>query len=1304
MMTGNSSRKRYCSDVSKTKAKQRSMLLVCVLLCTMLPTAFAESSSSNSLDDEPFKFLTNLKEMLSRNSVDFYEFFARSFRRDQGYKILDCDYDDPVRVKFCPPVPDPRSVQRLKKNRAQARELALPMKCLDDPEDPDCHRLLMQDKKAKSTMYTRYVSVPGETPLATMEPTRDDCYGNMLDGRFCTSEMPSVSEEPTKNTGPEEDVPSAPLGGPPTTEERKEPQPYNNYGRVVRNPTNIKKAPSLSPSRPSPTFNTTVEISPRPSPAPPSEYGGGAPASIDRYTPTTQPAAKPTLHFTAPAHVVRGPSYEGEGPGRVTRLTSPPVNDSFQETAEVTRSPTVSPGSPSDGPAAGVPSNSPTPTTPDPTVRPGSPSQAPTSATPTSHQGFYTPPKDPTTASHGTASRPPSIPGTTVPAGSPSASQMTTAPSPMIPSTVGPTVSPGGPSIGPTTTQPSYEGTNIGTVIRPPSTPGPTVSQGSPSASPTTPGPTKLKPSIAGPTEAPGSPFVGPTTVKPSYGGTNLGTFTRPPSTPGVITGASQKRPTMTTGPSQQMLPTVFPSTFPSSRFEKPVTFDKPTLLPSPLPSDTLTELPSSIGQPFVAPVVVDRPTASSQPTLIGYTNENTASVIFLSQVPSQSTLNFPSDSGHLFDVSVAVGKPISSLEPAPMGPITKNPTSLHRPPQFQTAQPSDKGQPFGVPVVVGRPSVVSSTFVPSMLPSTISLTTKATEASLSPTSLAPITDVPTSSTPTHTEKPTVMPTVSSSRVFPGPPRPVATEEPSKKPTCPQFPLGSSRSPIYETEASPTSGPTLSPTCPSAEIEVDIPTVVTPSAPTSAYAAEPKPQFLIEPTVAYPLEPALQPRIDQSFSLKHQPTIAYQIEPATPTQSPTVLVQDSSSKTPTCMSIGAEGLKVPCPIDNPPTLIFPQGSETKAPTCVESGVTVPCYTKASLDVVPPYHETKAPTCMANTVTVPCPVQETLGTSPVESKAPSCVENSISVPCPTQELKIPERHRLLSETLDSDLRSAKDSDCINSFPFVDIDFEYEGSEAKWRNGKARENLNFTRFLGGFEEYYGIVSRAFDVPAAADGILAKSVTMKFILYVIDDWGPTSNFVVIVGNTEVDLGLFINSPTNNKTSMDYQEGTTHGILWWQSVILSGDDFGFGPGWDKKHLVELIIPRDYFEAGSLSLEFHANTATGSAIAGIDDFVLEGNYDCLSAKKGSESAGGARATLSDVDYGDDILAVPQCASSEFPCNQSLQGNEVKKDGIACVCHFSKRHGYETLCLHEKDTHVIQFYVHDYCGPCSIGT
>jgi len=874
-----------------------------------------------------------------------------------------------------------------------------------------------------------------------------------------------------------------------------------------------------------------------------------------------------------------------------------------------------------------------------------------------------------------------------------------------MPSTAaGPTVSPGSPSIGPTTAKPSYEGTNIGTVIRPPSTPGPTVSPGSPSASPTTPGPTKLKPSIAGPTEAPGSPFVGPTTVKPSYGGTNLGTFTRPPSTPGVITGASQKRPTMTTGPSQQMLPTVFPSTFPSSRFEKPVTFDKPTLLPSPLPSDTLTELPSSIGQPFVAPVVVDRPTASSQPTLIGYTNENTASVIFLSQVPSQSTLNFPSDSGHLFDVSVAVGKPISSLEPAPMGPITKNPTSLHRPPQFQTAQPSDKGQPFGVPVVVGRPSVVSSTFVPSMLPSTISLTTKATEASLSPTSLAPITDVPTSSTPTHTEKPTVMPTVSSSRVFPGPPRPVATEEPSKKPTCPQFPLGSSRSPIYETEASPTSGPTLSPTCPSAEIEVDIPTVVTPSAPTSAYAAEPKPQFLIEPTVAYPLEPALQPRIDQSFSLKHQPTIAYQIEPATPTQSPTVLVQDSSSKTPTCMSIGAEGLKVPCPIDNPPTLIFPQGSETKAPTCVESGVTVPCYTKASLDVVPPYHETKAPTCMANTVTVPCPVQETLGTSPVESKAPSCVENSISVPCPTQELKIPERHRLLSETLDSDLRSAKDSDCINSFPFVDIDFEYEGSEAKWRNGKARENLNFTRFLGGFEEYYGIVSRAFDVPAAADGILAKSVTMKFILYVIDDWGPTSNFVVIVGNTEVDLGLFINSPTNNKTSMDYQEGTTHGILWWQSVILSGDDFGFGPGWDKKHLVELIIPRDYFEAGSLSLEFHANTATGSAIAGIDDFVLEGNYDCLSAKKGSESAGGARATLSDVDYGDDILAVPQCASSEFPCNQSLQGNEVKKDGIACVCHFSKRHGYETLCLHEKDTHVIQFYVHDYCGPCSIGT
>ena len=199
-----------------------------------------------------------------------------------------CDYDDPAMLKYCPPVPPPplhvqtggnqRSGYYSNTNNGRNSNPNLPppveeeeripmtvdemLVCLDDPNSPDCLRLLQKvepkvvvgdvedkpDDGAVESTSEAYGEVPdransqssdaaskndpdgddkgptpsdfisqmpsavADKPLATQEPTRDDCYGNMLDGRFCTSEMPSISEEPTVNPDAEEDIPPGETG------------------------------------------------------------------------------------------------------------------------------------------------------------------------------------------------------------------------------------------------------------------------------------------------------------------------------------------------------------------------------------------------------------------------------------------------------------------------------------------------------------------------------------------------------------------------------------------------------------------------------------------------------------------------------------------------------------------------------------------------------------------------------------------------------------------------------------------------------------------------------------------------------------------------------------------------------------------------------------------------------------------------------------------------------------------------------------------------------------------------------------
>jgi hypothetical protein len=101
-------------------------------------------------------------------------------------------------------------------------DFSLPSRCLEDPDDEDCRRKFRElqritiptdtinlsarggrnNNDASSSQPRSYVSDFNDYDqyVATAAPTKDMCYGNMarLNKKFCHSEMPSVSLEPSE--------------------------------------------------------------------------------------------------------------------------------------------------------------------------------------------------------------------------------------------------------------------------------------------------------------------------------------------------------------------------------------------------------------------------------------------------------------------------------------------------------------------------------------------------------------------------------------------------------------------------------------------------------------------------------------------------------------------------------------------------------------------------------------------------------------------------------------------------------------------------------------------------------------------------------------------------------------------------------------------------------------------------------------------------------------------------------------------------------------------------------------------------
>ena len=166
-------------------------------------------------------FLRNLEFAVEKRTLWFYRFFGNNLHPSKLNLAKDCDYNDVEKIRFCPPALNPAMYGDVNPNLAvnpnvaattasanlgdaAASEKSLPSKCLEDPDDPECRELRELQNGPPGPPP---VAAPGtwvtDFPvgaISTAAPTKDLCFGNMAKNpKFCNSEMPSVSTEPSES-------------------------------------------------------------------------------------------------------------------------------------------------------------------------------------------------------------------------------------------------------------------------------------------------------------------------------------------------------------------------------------------------------------------------------------------------------------------------------------------------------------------------------------------------------------------------------------------------------------------------------------------------------------------------------------------------------------------------------------------------------------------------------------------------------------------------------------------------------------------------------------------------------------------------------------------------------------------------------------------------------------------------------------------------------------------------------------------------------------------------------------------------
>eukprot|EP00980_Cylindrotheca_fusiformis_P001106 scaffold305_cov110-Cylindrotheca_fusiformis.AAC.24 len=153
-------------------------------------------------------------------------------------------------------------------NSPPSEKSEIPSICLEIPDDPICDKLhqmyflpeYITQSEDKIRRDTRPATAPTGIPtpryeqhqIATTSPTRDLCYGNMAKyqhGKYCHSEMPSVSvepsDQPTSFPFPSDDNSQVPLPTPSPTTQAPSERPSMAPSARTEPPS---ERPSASPS------------------------------------------------------------------------------------------------------------------------------------------------------------------------------------------------------------------------------------------------------------------------------------------------------------------------------------------------------------------------------------------------------------------------------------------------------------------------------------------------------------------------------------------------------------------------------------------------------------------------------------------------------------------------------------------------------------------------------------------------------------------------------------------------------------------------------------------------------------------------------------------------------------------------------------------------------------------------------------------------------------------------------------------------------------------------------------------------
>jgi len=253
------------------------------------------------------------------------------------------------------------------------------------------------------------------------------------------------------------------------------------------------------------------------------------------------------------------------------------------------------------------------------------------------------------------------------------------------------------------------------------------------------------------------------------------------------------------------------------------------------------------------------------------------------------------------------------------------------------------------------------------------------------------------------------------------------------------------------------------------------------------------------------------------------------------------------------------------------------------------------------------------------------------------------------------------------------RRRERSTCNDIVEIANEDYE-DGVAEGWSGGLVAFDHAATHFLGRLGMENSEISKKFTVPKDA-----TRVDIKFSLYELGDWEAFDEVFLRVGSTEIGLG-----DLTEATSSDI----VGSIAWMRSLSASRGDV-------EAHDVFVSVPNAYFLFGKLQLDIRTATSKPLSVlsAGIDNLIVtaHGVCDGDEFQLTTESEDEVIDELSLED--DEGTAInPYCSSSDFPCGDD--------DDTVYVCHYSSLKGYQTFCIPEVDSDVVQFYQTDYCGPC----